>query len=377
MLGAFPPQAQGIQEYCREVAETVALVADVHAIGFRHMYPARLFPGVKAAMDPAKPPLRASGVTVEHRLAWYNPPGWLLRAARVPCDLFHLQWWSLPLLPVSATFLQAMRLRRRPVVVTVHNVLPHEASRGFLRASRWVCRHADRVIIHSRANRDQLLEHYGLPEDRVVHIPMGFAGAPLPAPPAAEARAALGLDPGRRCLLSFGTIRPYKGVLDLVEAFATVAGHFPDTDLLIAGKPWEDWAPYADRIRALGMERRVHTWVGYQPEDRVPLLYGAADLLVLPYTHFDAQSAVGAQALGYGVPMLVSTAGGLPEWVDRDPTWCVPPADPAALAAALGAYLENGPSRGAAWRAVAGRVRERLGRPAIARAYDGVYRALL
>ncbi len=377
MLGAFPPQAQGIQEYCREVAETLATVVDVHAVGFRRMYPSFLFPGIRDAMDPAKPPLRGAGLETEHRLTWYNPGGWVFRAARVPCDLFHLQWWSLPLLPVSAVFSETMRLRRKPVVVTVHNVLPHEGGRGLSWAGRVLCRHAGRVVVHGEANRRQLMEHYALPEDRVAHIPMGFAGNTMPAPPRDEACTALAL-PAERCyLLSFGTIRPYKGVMDLIEAFASIERDWPGVDLVIAGKPWEDWAPYAERIKTLGLTRRVHCFLGYQPEDRVPLFYGAASLLVLPYTHFDAQSAVGAQALAYDLPMVVSSAGGLPEWVDHAPEWIVPPNNVPALAKALGAFLHAREERRKAFRAIARRVRKRLSRPAIAQAYLALYRSLI
>jgi len=376
MLGAFPPQAQGIQEYCREVAETLAVAVDVHAIGFHRMYPAVVFPGVKTAMDPAKPPLQAAGLDVEHRLTWYNPTGWALRATRVSCDIFHLQWWSLPLFPVSMVFLYAMRKRRKPIVVTVHNVLPHEGSRNFLCASRLICRHADRVVIHSETNRHQLIEHYGLAAERVAQIPMGFAGAALPAPPRDQARAALGLNRDRRYLLSFGTIRPYKGIMDLIDAFASVAPVYPDADLIVAGKPWEDWTPYAERVQALGLSERIHTYLGYQPEDRVPLFYGATDLLVLPYTHFDAQSAVGAQALAYDVPILVSDVGGLPDWVDHDTNWIVQPGDCLSLASALARFLDDPIGHHDAFRDIAGRVRARLSRPTIAQAYANLYQEI-
>ena len=57
----------------------------------------------------------------------------------------------------------------------------------------------------------------------------------------------------------------------------------------------------------------------------------AADLVVLPYTHFDAQSGVGAIALAFAKPMIVTTVGALPELV-RDPRCRVPPGDINTLA---------------------------------------------
>jgi glycosyltransferase involved in cell wall biosynthesis len=376
LLGAFPPQAQGIQDYCRELGESLSEHCEVQAIGFRRMYPARLFPGVKEPMDHSKAPMRGRLLHLKHPLTWYNPIGWLWHALRTPCDVFHAQWWSLPLWPVTFVFIACMKLRRKPVVITLHNVLPHEGSRGFIAASRILCQMADRVLVHSAANYDQLIEHYGSPEDKARRVPLGVYMGSVQAPPKAEAAAALGLDPSRRYLLSFGTIRPYKGIDDLIEAFAQVAGEHPEADLLIAGKPWTDWEPYRARIAAHGLEGRIHTWLDYIPEERIRLYFGAADLVVLPYTHFDAQSGVGAVALPYRKPLIVSSVGGLPDWVDEQAEWIVPPCDPGALAERLRLFLDDPDGATARFQPIAARVLENVSWTSIAREHLRIYHDL-
>lgn len=347
MLGAFPPQAQGIPDYCREIALALAAHVPVHAIGFRAMYPAWLFPGVKQTMDHTKASMNAPRLSVEHRLRWWNPFGWAWRALRAPCDVFHLQWWSLPLFPVAFVFLLLMRLRRKRIIITVHNVLPHEGGHAYLHASRFLCRMAHRVVVHSEANREQIIRHYRLPPERVVRIPIGSYMGTAPKVEALAARHALRLPPDRHYLLNFGTIRPYKGLDDLLDAFARVAPRFPQLHLIIAGKPWIPWGPFAAQIRGAALEDRVHPFLDYVPEDRIPLFFGAADLIVLPYTHFDAQSGVGAVALPYAKPMIVTSVGSLPEWVDHDPRWLVPPEDPDALARRI-AWFFSDPARNTA-----------------------------
>lgn len=376
MLGAFPPQAQGVQDYCREIAVALARLCHVHALGFKRMYPAFLFPGVKQAMDPTKAPLVALNLRVEHRLTWYNPAGWLRAGLLTEADVFHAQWWSWPLWPVTWTIARAMKLRGKPVVLTVHNVLPHEPDKNYLRATRSLCKLADRVLVHSAINRAQLLEHYRLPAEKVIQVGMGPCMPDTQPAAREEACAALRLPPDRRYVLVFGTIRPYKGVEDLLRAFALLGPACGDVHIIIAGKPWTSWAPYQRIIDSHALRDRVHLFLDYVPEDRLRFFFAAADLVALPYRYFDAQSAVCATAMPYRKPILVSEVGGLPDWVDRDPNWIVPPQAPEALARRIEAFFADAPGQTALFAELADRVLKRFSWEGIAQRHLVVYREI-
>ncbi|MBI2425431.1 MAG: glycosyltransferase family 4 protein [Candidatus Hydrogenedentes bacterium] len=376
LLGAFPPQAQGIHDYCGELAAALGQEIAVHAVGFRAMYPAALFPGVKTAMDPTKSVPQAPHLHLSHRLAWYHPLGWLWQALTTPCDVFHAQWWSLPLAPVTLLFLLVMKLRGKPVVVTGHNVLPHEPNKTFLRASAWIYGLADRVIVHSAENREQLHRHYHLPESKTCVLPMGVFTDIDRSLTRAGARQQLGIPGDAQVLLFFGIIREYKGVDHLIEAFAQLKAEFPAAQLHICGKPWLDWSPYAERIARHGLEDRVHTRLEYIPAGEIPAIITAADLLLLPYTHFDAQSAVGAQLLPYRVPTIVSRVGGLPDWVNGDSAWTVPPGNAGELAARMRAVLGDYEGARARYRVICDVVLERYSWKTIAREHVRIYAAV-
>ena len=101
----------------------------------------------------------------------------------------------------------------------------------------------------------------------------------------------------------------------------------------------------------------------------VEAFFVASDVVVLPYTHFDAQSGVGTLALSFGKPLVVTAVGGLPE-LAGDARAVVPPNDPEALAQAIKAVLEDAELRARlqegsrkrarlfAWDNVAARTRE-------------------
>ena len=341
ILGSFPPQTQGISGYCGALAEALAPRTTVEALGFRAMYPSWLFPGVTQVMDPTVTVPTGERLTVRHALAWYNPVGWLVEALRLRSDVLHIQWWSLALTPVCVVFALVARLRGIPVVVTAHNVRPHEPSRPFRWASRAIYGLARHILVHSDANLRQLQTDYGIAPGRTSHVPMGITKILKALPGRAEACRTLGLPEGRPILLFFGIIRPYKGVAVLLEALDAVRQRRPDVLLVIAGKPWGAWTPYEAIITERALGDHVHCVLDYVPEAEVAHYFAAARLVVLPYTHFDAQSAVGAQALGFAKPLLVTETGGLPELVGHDPRYCVPPQDPAALAQALVALLDS------------------------------------
>jgi glycosyltransferase involved in cell wall biosynthesis len=224
-------------------------------------------------------------------------------------------------------------------VITVHNVLPHEPGPWFLHASRVLYRLADHLVVHSELNRTQLLQHFQLNGCGVTCVPMGVSATAEHVVEQEEARTRLGIESNRPTLLFFGTIRPYKGLDVLLRSLAKVREINPDVQLVIAGKPWEPWARYQSIIEAEDLAGHVDSRLDYIPEAEVSLYYAAADLVVLPYTHFDAQSAVGAQVLGHGRPMLVTDCGGLPALVQHDPRWIAPPNDFEALAEKIAQFL--------------------------------------
>lgn len=376
MIGAFPPQAQGIPGYCGSLAAAIGRRATIRALGFRAMYPPWLFPGVKAANDPTSAAPVAPGLTVTHALAWYNPLGWLWHAWRAPADIVHIQWWSLPLFPVCLTFALAARMRGLPLVLTVHNIQPHEPSPGFTIASRILYRLADHCIVHSETNREQLCASGVVALDRVSCIPMGADDGPIAPPDRPTARATLDLPEDAEVVLFFGTIRPYKGLRDMLRAAAIARKLLPRLHLVIAGKPWEDWAPLDGLIRDLGLGDFVRARLEYVPEADLPPIFAAADLAVLPYTHFDAQSAAGSRLIAAGLPLIVTDTGGLPELVQRDPRWVAPPNDPEALAARIVAYFTD-PGAAGAFREIATSTRAAMSWDGAAEAHLRLYRDLL
>jgi len=330
MLGTFPP-LRGLSSYCLEIASAIARLITVEFISFKKIYPAFLYPGGDLKEDHTFPAATANGLRIRRRLTWYNPLTWFAEGLVPRAELLHAQWWSLPLAVIYFCICGLFKLRGKPVVFTVHNVLSHDRSRLYKTVSQLLFRMGDHFIVHTAKNRQQLAACYGIKRANISVIPHGSLDFHVhhQCDPLAV-RAELGLAPNQKVVLLFGAIRPYKGVETAIEAFSKVVEKVPGAVLLIAGKAWQSWEPYQLMIERLAIDKFVKTCIDYVPSGDVYKYFEAADLVILPYEQFDSQSGVGSTAVSFRKPLIVTDVGGLPDFV-RERRWVVPPKNPVAL----------------------------------------------
>ncbi len=254
-------------------------------------------------------------------------PGMLRhRRAAAAADVVHYQW-------LTAPALDAWLLPEGPArVFTTH---------GFLRAAESgpsaerALEGADAVISLTEYGAERLRAETNVDPARIHVIPHGafdyLTRLPdeRPLPPELEG-------PERPVILSFGVIRPYKGIDVLLEAFAEI----DDAELWIVGRPLDMDVAELQRL-AKAAPGRVRFVTRYVADAEVPAIMRAADIVVLPYRDVD-QSGVLYTALAFGKPIVASAVGGFPETLQAHGAGrLVAPGDPDALAAVLRELLRQ------------------------------------
>lgn len=153
---------------------------------------------------------------------------------------------------------------------------------------------------------------------------------------------------GVRTVLFVGTVVPRKGVTDLVEAMADVVETVDgDVRLVIAGEEELD-EEYTARVRSL-IEKHdlggVVEFAGFVPDDELPALYAAADVLALP-SHEEGFGMTAVEAMAAGTPVVATRVGGMP-WLlgDGDAGILADVGDVEALSSGLATVLEEGGRR--------------------------------
>lgn len=274
------------------------------------MYPSFLYPG---GDDIDGSP---EGSRSELVLHGYNPITWLSVGLKTKGDVVHAQWWSFPLFPAYFTVLLLAKIRQQRIVATIHNITPHENKLLGRITTKAIIKLADHLIVHSEANKRSLLNEYeGVCESEVSVIPHGVLMPPDGGLSKVTARDALSIPQNAQVVLFFGNIRPYKGLDVLLKAISTARNDIPNIRLIIAGKAWHDWDSYVKLISDRGLDDAVLIRNEFIPTEEIHMYFIAADLVVLPYKSFDAQSGVGLIALHFGKPLMVTREGGMSDLV--------------------------------------------------------------
>jgi glycosyltransferase involved in cell wall biosynthesis len=267
------------------------LYGEMERLGTRVTYLGRLTPSrtLNLLLLPLEVAARrAAGARLVH-LHWvfgFGLPG----ADRFPPARRLAQAWF-------TLWLRITRLLGVRLVWTAHNVLPHGAVfADDVAARRTLVQACDLVLAHSGSALTGLAALGAAPRRSAV-IPHG----PLaPVPPAASLRAPGSGRGGPRRIVFFGKILDYKGVEDLLAAFA--AGPADATaELIVAGQC--DDQPMRSRLQRAAGERVVLRLERLAEPEVEPLLT-SADAVVLPYRRVTTSGSA-MLALAYGRPLIL------------------------------------------------------------------------
>lgn len=354
VVGPAYPYRGGIAHYTALLVAHLSRAHDARLYSFRQQYPAWLFPG-RSQIDPSPAPL----VDIDAR-RWLIP-WWPISWRRVVSDWIAwqpdrivMQWWIPFMAPLTAWLAHQARRQKIPVTLICHNVLPHERSRVDMALVRMALRQADRLIVHTTAERERASAL--LPKAAIEVVPHPtYADFHSARWSRDAARAALNVD--GRVLLFFGLVRPYKGLIDLVDALPKVLQEI-DVKLLVVGEIWGDSDHYRSRVNELNLQARVQFVERYVSNDEAAMYFAAADLVVLPYREATG-SGVLQLAFGLGVPVVATRAGGMDEVVDDGVTgYLTEPQDVEGLSAAIVRFFRE--DRSAEFRAAIERNRSRF-----------------
>lgn len=159
-------------------------------------------------------------------------------------------------------------------------------------------------------------------------------------------------------LLCVGTLTPRKGHAVLLEALNEIRDR--PWHLTCAGSLLRDEATVAalqHQIDRLSLRKRV-SLLGNLDREALERQYLRADVFVLP-SYLEGYGMALAEAVAFGLPVISTTAGAIPETVPANASVLVAPGDSRALAKALASVLDD-PERRAALSANARAARASL-----------------
>jgi alpha-1,3-rhamnosyl/mannosyltransferase len=207
-----------------------------------------------------------------------------------------------------------------PTIVTIHDLSvvlfpewhPADRVRMYERQFASGLERAAHILTDTEFLRRQIVQHLGIPRERVTAVPLGVGpefGQAMDEDVAAVRRR---YDLPERYLLFVGTIEPRKNLAMLLRAYCDLPGALRDACPLVLAGSW-GWKSesvaeyYHSEARAKGVR-----CLGYTPDDALPALYAGARALVYP-SLYEGFGLPPVEMLACGGAVISSTADVLRE----------------------------------------------------------------
>jgi glycogen synthase len=290
----------------------------------------------------------------------------------VDADVVHAHTWYADM---GAQWIST--LYRIPLVVTLHSMEPlrpwkaDQLGSGYLLSS-WIektaVEAAHRVIAVSNKMREDIVAHFDADPARVVVIHNGIDPEQFKRTDQREHLDRLGVKPPY--VLFVGRITDQKGIFHLLDA----APRLPANVQVVLCASAPDTPEIEQRLRRRVAEMPNVLWINEMvPVPVVTQLYSHCAVFACPSV-YEPFGLINLEAMACETPVVASAVGGILEVVEDGKTGIlVPPAQPDALAAALGRVLANPTAAREMGRAGRKRVEEKFSWASVAERTEQVY----
>ena len=236
-------------------------------------------------------------------------------------DIVHYIWFPVKIVD----FIILLYLKKRlkiPIVYTCHNPVHHEAKFYNLFIDKILYKNVDRIISLTNFVKSEIIKLDHTSKNKIKVIAHGDFNCLLSLyKPNEELKEAIqGWKKDSPLLMYHGAIRPYKGINDLLWLFKQLRDREKKLKLILAGRPFKIHKHEIDRmIEQYNLRDSIYTDLRYVPLNFLLTYVSVSDVGLLTYKSA-SQSGVVPIYYYFGVPMMVTNVGGLPEIVESGKT---------------------------------------------------------
>lgn len=255
-------------------------------------------------------------------------------------DVVHVQF--LPMLctrvPFDLWFLRLCRQLGSKIVLTCHDLLPHNSGDRYREVFGELYGFADAIICHSAAVESRLIGEFDVEPEKISVIPHGPFFYDLPDKDARPVLDRFGVPEGARLVLWQGIVSPYKGVDLLLEAWREVEAARGEAYLVVAGTGAPELLAALREQASAAELKRVRLHQRFITTEELVALYRAADVVVYPYRAITTSGAL-ATGLSFAKTILASDLPVFRELLVDGESASLVPVEAAAIAQGLARLL--------------------------------------
>ncbi|MET1260761.1 glycosyltransferase [Flagellimonas sp. DF-77] len=224
-------------------------------------------------------------------------------------ELIHFQWVKIP--KIDHWLLRRIKGKGIPIVLTAHNLLPHDSGDRYRKSYAKIYALVDAIIVHTETTKKELVSEFRIQSGKIHVIPHGILGNDRSdANAVVEKKRSLIDSWGLKDKVVFsvlGNINKYKGVNETIEAWLSLDKDLQaQATLIIAGN---GQLQALERVRDRNDVILINRFLG---DDEFSALIQLSDYILLPYLKI-SQSGVLLTVLHEKKKVIVSDRGGLAE----------------------------------------------------------------
>jgi glycosyltransferase involved in cell wall biosynthesis len=174
---------------------------------------------------------------------------------------------------------------------------------------------SDVLIAVSKYTVNELIALYGIPEEKIHVIYNGVDIEKFkPKTNKLELRQEFGLEEAKKIVLFVGRLYHRKGLEILLKSIPPVLKEYKDVKFAISGTGFKEKEESLRSLaKELGIEDHVK-FLGYVPDEKLPDIYAASDIFVLPAIYENFPFAI-LEAQATALPVISTKVGGIAEFL--------------------------------------------------------------
>lgn len=316
-IGPYPPFRGGISDFHKSIVKQLKLNNNVQVVNFKSLYPSILFPGKSQVVNQKNFDESKRILNPINFFSWIKCIMFLKNQSP---DVIIISYWHPFFAPMYNFIIK--RISSKKIYFLFHNVISHQSipfEEFFVK--KIISQKNYNFIVMNESDREKILNINS--KANIVENFHPIYNHSFSADDREKFRKEMSLQ-DKKVILFFGLIRPYKGLDILIDAISLIKSDIKNLKVLIIGESYEKMSKYHKKIKELNLTELFVFNQKFVEEKNISKYFLSSDLVVLPYKS-STQSGVLSLAMNFNKPVIVSSKGGLKDYVEEGKTGFISP----------------------------------------------------
>ncbi len=333
-IGPYLPFRGGISDFNKDLIKQLKISNDVEIVNFNKLYPNFLFPGKSQIINDDLNNSYDSRRILNplNIFSWTNAINFI---NKFNADIIIISYWH-PFFAFMYSFI-AKKVKCKKIYFLMHNAKSHEYFPLEKLLVKNMLKQATHVVTMNDKESDKI-ESFKI-RGEILNLFHPIYLKKFNELDRIKFKNDLGLNK-HPTILFFGLIRPYKGLDVLIRAVNLLKKNIPKLKVMVIGESYMSMKQYHLQVEKYNLQDHFIFNNTFVSEDKLRKYFLSSDLVVLPYKK-STQSGVLALSMNFNIPTLVSSNGGLKDYIINNKTGFISSLNPDEISTIIKKYFSE------------------------------------